>query len=90
MPESPDGLNTLSVNSDLTSNPLTGVPPRTGMIKIVSAEPTGNECRADLINVRRGLRWWLTWVAVLDFTGFHSYNELQCSGVNSSPLRPVL
>jgi len=33
----PDGLRTLSVNSDLTSNPLTGVTLTTGLIKIVSS-----------------------------------------------------
>jgi hypothetical protein len=33
---SPDGLRTLSVNADLTSNPLTGVTLKTGLIKIVS------------------------------------------------------
>jgi len=32
----PDGLRTLSVNSDLTSNPLTPVTLSTGLIKIVS------------------------------------------------------
>ncbi len=33
----PDGLRTLSVNSDLTANPLTGVTLTTGLIKIVSS-----------------------------------------------------
>ena len=37
---SPDGLRTLSVNSDLTSNPLTGVALTTGLIKIVSTTGT--------------------------------------------------
>lgn len=32
----PDGLTVLSVNSDLTSNPLTGVVLGTGLIKVVS------------------------------------------------------
>jgi hypothetical protein len=35
--ETPDGLQTLSVNTDLTSNPLTGVTLTTGLIKIVSS-----------------------------------------------------
>ena len=35
--ETPDGLRTLSVNNDLTSNPLTGVKSTNGVIKIVSA-----------------------------------------------------
>ncbi|MGA8868577.1 MAG: hypothetical protein WB510_16495 [Candidatus Sulfotelmatobacter sp.] len=33
----PDGLRTLSVNADLTSNPLTGVALTTGLIKVVSS-----------------------------------------------------
>ena len=34
--ETPDGLRTLSVNKDLTSNPLTGVKSTNGVIKVVS------------------------------------------------------
>jgi hypothetical protein len=40
----PDGLLTLSVNNDLTSNPLTGVVLTTGIIKIVSAATSGGTC----------------------------------------------
>jgi len=40
----PDGLRTLSVNTDLTSNPLTGVVLKTGVIKIVSTRPVGGVC----------------------------------------------
>jgi hypothetical protein len=41
----PDGLLTLSVNNDLTSNPLTGPPLLTnGVIKIVSAATSGGLC----------------------------------------------
>jgi len=39
--ESPDNLDTLDVNSDLTSNPLTSTTPTTGVIKIVSAPDPG-------------------------------------------------
>ncbi|HEY1658837.1 MAG TPA: hypothetical protein VGG14_10855 [Candidatus Sulfotelmatobacter sp.] len=42
--ETPDGLRTLSVNTDLTANPLTGVVLSTGVIKIVPAEPAGGTC----------------------------------------------
>jgi hypothetical protein len=41
---SPDGLRTLSVNTDLTSNPLTGVTLSTGTIKIVSTPTVGGVC----------------------------------------------
>jgi hypothetical protein len=40
----PDGLATLSVNTDLTSNPLTGVTLTTGVIKVLSVSPIGNAC----------------------------------------------
>jgi hypothetical protein len=42
--ETPDGLRTLSVNADLTANPLTGVVLKTGVIKIVAAAPTSGTC----------------------------------------------
>src|ERR1700736_1862297 len=35
--ETPNGLRTLSVNNDLTSNPLTGVKSTNGVVKIVAA-----------------------------------------------------
>jgi hypothetical protein len=41
----PDGILTLSVNGDLTSNPLTGPPLLTnGVIKVVSAATSGGLC----------------------------------------------
>jgi hypothetical protein len=40
----PDGLATLSVNTDLTGNPLTGVTLATGAIKILSVSPIANAC----------------------------------------------
>jgi hypothetical protein len=40
----PDGLRTLSVNKDLTSNPLTGVKLSTGTIDVVSVQPVYNTC----------------------------------------------
>jgi hypothetical protein len=42
--ETPDGLRTLSINSNLTSNPLTGVVLPTGVIKVVAAATTGGAC----------------------------------------------
>jgi hypothetical protein len=42
--ETHDGLRTLSVNRDLTSNPLTGVRSRTGVIKVVSAAVNNSPC----------------------------------------------
>jgi len=42
--ETPDGLRTLSINSDLTANPLTGVVLNTGVIKIVAAATSAGAC----------------------------------------------
>jgi hypothetical protein len=42
--ETPDGLRTLSINSDLTANPLTGVILSTGVVKVVAAATTGGAC----------------------------------------------
>ena len=59
--ETPNGLRTLSVGKDLTSNPLTGVRSNNGQIKIVSAavnnspcDPTGN------VAPKATLRAWAT------------------------------
>jgi hypothetical protein len=40
----PDGLATLSINNNLTANPLTGVKLTTGVIKLLSVTPIGNAC----------------------------------------------
>jgi hypothetical protein len=42
--ETPDGLRTLSINSDLTANPLTGVVLNTGVIKVVAAATNAGTC----------------------------------------------
>src|SRR5215469_1391867 len=40
----PDGLRTLSVNSDITGNPLTGVVLTTGLVKVVSTATVAGGC----------------------------------------------
>ena len=58
---SPDGLRTLSVNTDLTSNPLTGIILTTGAIKIVSAKLSGGQCPLPVvINSTPAVRAWAT------------------------------
>jgi hypothetical protein len=61
----PDGLRTLSVNTDLTSNPLTAAPLPTGVIKIVSSTgyPT---CNPRTPVPTPGIRAWGTHVQVGD------------------------
>jgi hypothetical protein len=57
----PDGLRTLSVNGDLTSNPLTGVTLNTGVIKLVSTVDNG-ACPAYPYSITPtpALRGWVT------------------------------
>jgi hypothetical protein len=58
---SPDGLLTLSVNSDLTANPLTGVKSTTGVIQIVSADvPANLSCDPTAITPNGELLAWST------------------------------
>jgi hypothetical protein len=58
----PNALTTLSVKYNLTSNPITGVIPATGVIKIVSSAAAGG-CNAGTIsaaNIIPNLRAWGT------------------------------
>ena len=56
-----NNLRTLSVNTDLTSNPLTGVPPVTGAIKIVAAAVNGAPCDPTTnVTPTANLRSWAT------------------------------
>ncbi|HEY6764888.1 MAG TPA: hypothetical protein VI386_08950 [Candidatus Sulfotelmatobacter sp.] len=57
----PDGLRTLSVNTDLTSNPLTGVILKTGLLKLVSTIPVSGACPLPTkVNATPALRAWTT------------------------------
>jgi len=56
---SPDGLRTFSVNNDLTSNPLTGRIPKTGVIKMISS-PAANGCNAASVSPVAAVRAWAT------------------------------
>jgi len=58
---SPDGLRTLSVNTDLTANPLTGATSRAGVVKIVSADASVNpSCDPTAIAPKASLVAWST------------------------------
>jgi hypothetical protein len=58
----PDGQLTLSVNNDLTANPLTGVSLTNGVIKVVSAATSGGLCPVPSakISPTPTLRAWTT------------------------------
>jgi hypothetical protein len=59
--ETHNGLRTLSVRSNLTSNPLTGVRSTTGVIKIVSAAVNNSPCDPTTnVKPTANLRAWAT------------------------------
>jgi hypothetical protein len=59
--QTPDGLGTLSINTDLTKNPLTGVTLSTGVIKIVSTVPVAGGCPLPtVVNSTPAIRAWVT------------------------------
>lgn len=64
----PDGLRTLSVNTDITGNPLTGVILNTGLIKIVSTIPVSGVCPLPTkVNSEPALRAWGTHIQNSNF-----------------------
>ncbi len=59
--ETPNGLRTISVNNNLTSNPLTGVRSKTGVIKVVSAAVNNSPCDpTSNVTPTASLRVWAT------------------------------
>jgi hypothetical protein len=59
--ETQDGLRTMSVKHDLTSNPLTGVVSNNGAIKIVAAATNGSPCDPTAnVSPKANLRIWAT------------------------------
>jgi len=66
---SPDGMATLSVNTDLTKNPLTPVTLTTGVIKIVSTIPVSGACPQYPVSVspEAALRSWTTHIQTPGF-----------------------
>jgi hypothetical protein len=61
--ETHNGLRTLSVRSNLTSNPLTGVVSRNGVIKVVSGAVNNSPCDpTSNVSPKANLRVWVTHV----------------------------
>jgi hypothetical protein len=58
--ETHNGLRTLSVHTDLTGNPLTGIVPTNGVIKVVSATPNPGCNPAAGVAPKANLRVWVT------------------------------
>jgi hypothetical protein len=59
--ETHNGLRTLSIRSNLTSNPLTGVVPTNGVIKVVSSAVNNSPCDpTSNVSPKANLRVWVT------------------------------
>lgn len=68
---SPNGLRTLSVNTDLTGNPLTGAKSRNGVVKIVSADASTNpSCTPTTITPKASLVAWSTSIQAQSASSF--------------------
>ena len=68
---SPNGLRTLSVNTDLTGNPLTGSKSRNGVVKIVSADASTNpSCTPTTIAPKASLVAWSTGIQAQSASSF--------------------
>jgi len=65
----PDGLRTLSVDTDVTGNPLTGVTLTTGKIAIVSTVPVSGVCPLPTaVYPAAAIRSWATHIQNSNFT----------------------
>jgi hypothetical protein len=67
---SSDGLRTLSVNGDLTSNPLTGVKSTNGVIKVVSSPKNNSTSLCDPtsnVTPTPNLRVWATHIQKVNY-----------------------
>src|SRR6195256_3449445 len=58
----PNGILSLSVNTNLTGNTLTGRVPTRGVIKVVSSKLSGGSCDAKVVAPQIGIRGWITHV----------------------------
>jgi hypothetical protein len=76
--ETHNGLRTISVRSNLTSNPLTGVVSRNGVIKIVSAAVNNSPCDpTSNVKPTANLRAWVTHIQ--NYTGTYPITETESS-----------
>lgn len=67
----PNDLRTLSVNNDLTKNPLTSVVPTTGALKVVASAPSsGGVCDPRTLAATPSVRGWATHVQTKSTGGF--------------------
>jgi hypothetical protein len=71
----PNGILSLSVNTNLTSNTLTGKLPTRGVVKVVSSKLSGGICDAKAVAPQTGIRGWLTHIQQTSTTSFSPTEE---------------
>jgi hypothetical protein len=67
-----NGLRTLSVDNDLNADPLTGIPPTSGTVMVVSNVTAGSNCAfpIQMTPVSGGVRAWATHIESNGADGF--------------------
>jgi len=70
----PNGILSLSVNNNLTSNTLTGVTPTRGVVKTISSFPVAGKCDPTVDDEQEGIRGWITHIQK-GTTGFGQTEE---------------
>ncbi len=79
-----DGLRTLSVQNDLMSNPLTGIPSRAGNVTVIAADHNSNpSCDASMVSPSGSLGFWSTHLQAGGSSGSYTVQEANAA---SSPL----
>ena len=58
----PNGILSLSVNTNLTSDTVTGRTPTRGIVKVVSSSLSAGSCSAAVMAPQAGIRGWITHV----------------------------
>ena len=88
----PDGLLTLSVDSNLTGNPLTGSALTSGVIKIISSTPTKWPlCDPTKPVPTTGVSAWGTHIQnQLDTTDFETETEFSDSNLSAGELKSLV
>jgi hypothetical protein len=72
----PDGLRALSINGDITKNPVTGVVLDTGLIKIASTIPVKGACPLPTaVNPVAAIRAWVTHIQPSTFAATETASQ---------------
>jgi hypothetical protein len=80
-----NGILSLSLNTNLTSNVLTGATPKRGVVKVICSLPVAGICDLTATTPQPGLTGWLTHVQKGTGTGFGQTEEELTDSFYSGP-----